>query len=75
GQYAARDLCGTEPERMAPPRFADYCVELFANTSVSVEVIADIDKIESDYPMLGMVARASYTVERHHPRVVKLEYT
>ncbi|MBQ4861660.1 leucyl aminopeptidase family protein [Pseudoalteromonas sp. MMG013] len=75
GQYAARDLCGTEPERMAPPRFADYCEALFVNTSVAVEVISDIDKIENDYPMLGMVARASYAVERHHPRVVKLEYT
>ncbi|WP_105169034.1 M17 family metallopeptidase [Pseudoalteromonas sp. T1lg23B] len=75
GQYAARDLCGTEPERMAPPRFADYCVELFKNTSVSVEVVSDINTIEQQYPMLGTVARASYAVERHHPRVVKLVYT
>ncbi|MBQ4812972.1 leucyl aminopeptidase family protein [Pseudoalteromonas luteoviolacea] len=74
GQYAARDLCGTEPERMAPPRFADYCVELFAGTSVSVEVISDRATIDRDYPMLGTVARASYAVERHHPRVVKMEY-
>ncbi|MBD1581182.1 M17 family metallopeptidase [Pseudoalteromonas sp. S16_S37] len=75
GQYAARDLCGTEPERMAPPKFADYCVELFNNTCVSVEVISDINTIEKQYPMLGTVARASYAVERHHPRVIKLEYT
>ncbi|CAH9049469.1 cytosol aminopeptidase [Pseudoalteromonas holothuriae] len=75
GQYAARDLCGTEPERMAPPKFADYCVELFAGTSVSVDIISDINTIEQQYPMLGTVARASYAVERHHPRVVKLVYT
>ncbi len=74
GQYAARDLCGTEPERMAPPRFADYCVELFAGTAVNVEVISDIATIDKDYPLLSTVARASYVVERHHPRVVKLEY-
>ncbi|MEZ7189369.1 MULTISPECIES: leucyl aminopeptidase family protein [unclassified Pseudoalteromonas] len=74
GQYAARDLCGTEPERMAPPRFADYCVELFAGSKVSVEVISDINTIDKDYPMMSTVARASYAVERHHPRVVKLEY-
>ncbi|MCF2857967.1 leucyl aminopeptidase family protein [Pseudoalteromonas sp. SMS1] len=74
GQYAARDLCGTEPERMAPPRFADYCVELFKNTPVSVDVISDRATIDHDYPMLGTVARASYAVERHHPRVVKMEY-
>ncbi|AZZ99189.1 leucyl aminopeptidase family protein [Pseudoalteromonas sp. R3] len=75
GQYAARDLCGTEPERMAPPKFADYCVELFKGTSVSVEVVADPATIDQEYPMLGTVARASYAVERHHPRVVKLVYT
>ena len=74
GQYAARDLCGTEPERMAPPRFADYCVELFKDSNVKVDVIADIAKIDKDYPMMSTVARASYAVERHHPRVVKLEY-
>jgi leucyl aminopeptidase len=74
GQYAARDLCGTEPERMAPPRFADYCTELFENSAVSVDVIDDLAAIDKHYPMLSTVARASYAVERHHPRVVKLEY-
>lgn len=75
GQFAARDLCGTEPERMAPPKFANYCVSLFENTNVKVDVISDINTIDKDYPMLSTVARASYAVERHHPRVVKLEYT
>ena len=74
GQYAARDLCGTEPERMAPPRFADYCSELFNNSAVSVDVIDDLAAIDKHYPMLSTVAHASYAVERHHPRVVKLEY-
>ena len=35
---------------MAPPRFADYCVELFAGSKVSVEVISDINTIDKDYP-------------------------
>ena len=75
GQYVARDLCGTEPERMAPPRFADdYCESLFEGTNISVEVISDVDEIDTQYPMLSTVARASMQVERHHPRVVKLEY-
>jgi leucyl aminopeptidase len=74
GQYVARDLCGTEPERMAPPRFAQYCQDVFEGTSVSVEVISDVATIDKEYPMLSAVARASYAVERHHPRVVKLEY-
>ncbi|MDP4984999.1 M17 family metallopeptidase [Pseudoalteromonas tunicata] len=74
GQYAARDLCGTEPERMSPPKFADYCVDLFAQSPVSTSVIDDIAVIDKEYPMLSAVARASYAVERHHPRVVKLTY-
>ena len=74
GQYAARDLCGTEPERMAPPKFADYCVELLKGSVVDVEVIDSIDAINTNYPMLATVARASYAVERHHPRVVKMTY-
>lgn len=74
GQYLARDLCGTEPERMAPPRFAEYCEMAFAGSNVSVEVISDLATIDKTYPMLSAVARASYAVERHHPRVVKLEY-
>ncbi|SFC36424.1 M17 family metallopeptidase [Pseudoalteromonas denitrificans] len=75
GQYAARDLCGTEPERMAPPKFAQYCETLFANSNVSVEVISDFDEINKNYPMMATVARASMAVKRHHPRVVKLTYS
>lgn len=74
GQTAARDLCGTEPERMSPPNFAQYCVELFTDSAVKTEVISDIDVIDEQYPMLSTVARASYAVERHHPRVVKMTY-
>ncbi|MFC3031135.1 M17 family metallopeptidase [Pseudoalteromonas fenneropenaei] len=74
GHYAARDLCGTEPERMAPARFAEYCQQLFANTSVAIEVISDRATLDREYPLLGTVARASYAVERHHPCVIKLEY-
>jgi len=69
GQYAARDLCGTEPERMAPPRFADYCVDLFKGSNVVVDVIDDLAVIDKNYPMLSTVARAWYAVERHPPRV------
>lgn len=61
-------------ERMAPPKFADYCVELLKDSVVDVEVIDSIDTINKDYPMLATVARASYAVERHHPRVVKMTY-
>jgi len=75
GKYAARDLCGTEPERMAPPRFAEYCEQSFAGTDVKVSVIDDMKTLENDFPLLWAVARASIEVERHQPRVIRLEYT
>lgn len=74
GKYVARDLCGTEPERMAPPRFAEYCQETFAGSKVSVNVVSDMAEIERDYPLMWAVARASIEVKRHQPRVIRLEY-
>ncbi|MDO6718284.1 leucyl aminopeptidase family protein [Psychrosphaera sp. 1_MG-2023] len=74
GKYIARDLCGTEPERMAPPQFAQYCVDSFANSNVKVSVVDDMAVIERDYPLMWAVARASVEVERHQPRVIRLEY-
>ncbi|MCO7225389.1 leucyl aminopeptidase family protein [Pleionea sp. CnH1-48] len=74
GKRLARDLCGTEPERMAPPRFADMCAEALAGSSVKVDVIDDQPRIEKDYPLLAAVARASQSVTRHQPRVIHFEY-
>lgn len=74
GKYVARDLCGTEPERMAPPKFAEYCVDTFAGTKVKTTVVDDMQTLESEYPLLWAVARASIEVERHQPRVIRLEY-
>ncbi|MCB9834175.1 MAG: leucyl aminopeptidase family protein [Planctomycetes bacterium] len=74
GRRAARDIGGTEPERMAPPRMAEYCQELFADTPVTVEVVEDETILGRDYPLLAAVARASMAVARHRPRVVRLAY-
>jgi leucyl aminopeptidase len=75
GRRVARDLGGTEPERMAPPRFADYCVEHLGGLErVKCTVLADPDELLAGYPLLMAVARASMPVERHRPRVVRLEY-
>lgn len=75
GKYVGRDLCGTEPERMSPPKFAEYCVDAFEGSNVKVSVIDDMDTLENEYPLLWAVARASIEVERHRPRVIRLEYT
>lgn len=74
GRRVARDLCGTEPERMAPEGFAAYCEEVFAGTAIEVSVEREVAVIERDYPLLCSVARASLPVERHRPRIVRLRY-
>jgi leucyl aminopeptidase len=74
GRRLARDLCGTEPERMAPRRFADYCVEAFAGSPVSVEVETDVATLQKEYPLMMAVARSSLHVERHHPALIRLAY-
>lgn len=71
GKSLARDIAGTEPERMAPLRAAALCEEAFAGTGVEVTVERDV----SAYPLLHAVARASNVVERHRPCVVRLVYS
>ena len=74
GRFVARDVAGTEPERMAPKRLAELCKRAFKGTSVSVEVIKDRVTLERDYPLLSAVARASWVVDRHQPCVIRLRY-
>ncbi len=74
GRRLARDMAGTEPERMAPIRMADLCEEAFANVDVQVTINKDVAAIRRDYPLLASVARASIPVPRHHPRIIRLEY-
>ncbi|MEI8602480.1 leucyl aminopeptidase family protein [Shewanella sp. PP-Sp27a-2] len=74
GRVLARDLCGTEPERMSAKAFADYCLQSLAGSVIKTAVVEDRDILERDYPLLSAVARSSFAVGRHQPRVVKLEY-
>ncbi|WP_028110852.1 M17 family metallopeptidase [Ferrimonas futtsuensis] len=74
GRIAARDLCGGDPEQMAPPAFADYCVGLFAEEPVELTVIDDQDQLVREYPLLSAVSRTSFAVARHAARVVRVEY-
>ena len=72
GRAVARDICGGDPERMAPPKVAEYVQQLFKGSAVSVEV--EEGPFGDRYPLLAAVARASEVVERHKPRVINLEY-
>ncbi|RUO30480.1 M17 family metallopeptidase [Aliidiomarina sanyensis] len=74
GRRVARDLCGTEPERMSPLRFAEYCQSAFAGTAVKVTVLDDRPQLEVEYPLLSAVARASFETNQR-PCVIRLEYT
>lgn len=38
GRTVYRDIGGSDPERMAPPRVEEYITQLFANTPVTVKV-------------------------------------
>jgi leucyl aminopeptidase len=73
-RVVARDICGTEPEAMAPEGIARYCEQVFAGGPVRVEVLRDQELIARGYPLVAAVARASAPVPRHHPRIVRLEY-
>lgn len=75
GRRAGRDLCGSEPERMSPIRFAEYCQDIFTGTPVKVTVIDDRMQLEHEYPLLAAVGRASFNTPRQRPCVIRLEYT
>lgn len=75
GRRLARDLGGSDPERMAPLKCADAIEAHFKNhDNIKVEVMRDLDVLSKDYPLFMAVARASLAVPRHLPCVVKLHY-
>lgn len=75
GLRLSKDLAGTEPERMAPPKFAAHVQAAFRGTGVTVSVIKTPAQLSKSYPLLMAVARASMPVRRHQPCVIRLEYT
>uniref|UniRef100_A0A182P702 Cytosol aminopeptidase domain-containing protein n=1 Tax=Anopheles epiroticus TaxID=199890 RepID=A0A182P702_9DIPT len=75
GRFVARDIGGGDPERMAPPRVAEYVLQAFAGGPVKVTVVDDPRVFERDYPLFQAVNRAAGTVERHRGRIIFLEYT
>uniref|UniRef100_A0A8C8DQR7 Zgc:152830 n=1 Tax=Oryzias sinensis TaxID=183150 RepID=A0A8C8DQR7_9TELE len=74
GRLAYRDIGGSDPERMAAPRAAEYVQELFKNSPVKVEVVSDLKTLEKEYPCLAAVNRCANIVPRHQARVIKLQY-
>lgn len=74
GRVMCRDIGGSDPECMAAPNVAVYVQEMFANTSINVEVIDDESILQKEYPLLAAVNRAARGIDRHRARVINLSY-
>ena len=53
GRAVARDIGGSDPERMAAPRVAEYVSALFKGTNIAVTVETDLELIKREYPLLA----------------------
>ncbi|KAI1900898.1 hypothetical protein AGOR_G00054580 [Albula goreensis] len=74
GRLVCRDIGGSDPERMAAPRVAEYVQSLFKDSPVQVSVVSDLNVLEREYPCLAAVNRCANAVPRHQGRVIKLTY-
>ena len=54
-----RDIGGTDPERMAAPRLAEYIQQAFAGSCINVRVEQDPAVFAKNYPLLEAVNRAA----------------
>ena len=55
-----RDIGGSDPERMAAPRVAEYVQECLKGTYVKVDVVSDLPTLEKNYPLLAAVNRCAH---------------
>ncbi|BHF81859.1 metalloexopeptidase activity [Sparganum proliferum] len=72
GRRVARDIGGSDPERMAAPKIAEYLKKEFQNVP---EVSVDIQEVEEKaYPLMAAVNRAASGNARHRGKVAHLTY-
>lgn len=75
GRMVARDIGGSDPERMTPERVEQYVKEAFmTEDNVDVEVLCDEDTLKKEYPLFAAVNRAASLIERHKGRIMYLTY-
>ncbi|VDL91327.1 unnamed protein product [Schistocephalus solidus] len=72
GRGVARDICGSDPERMSAYRIVEYLEQVFENDSQVSMKAERVDPIK--YPFCAAVNRAAKGVERHDGRIVTMEY-
>lgn len=74
GLYVARDIGGSDPERMAPPRVANYIKTVFRDSPVKLTILDDLESLRENYPLFEAVNRCANDVLRHRGHVAILEY-
>eukprot|EP00090_Calanus_glacialis_P014754 TRINITY_DN2361_c0_g1_i1.p1 TRINITY_DN2361_c0_g1~~TRINITY_DN2361_c0_g1_i1.p1 ORF type:complete len:506 (-),score=180.53 TRINITY_DN2361_c0_g1_i1:73-1590(-) len=74
GRVVARDIGGSDPERMAAPKVEVYVQEAFKGTNIKVEVMKGQEFFEKEYPCLAAVNRCANQVPRHDGRLIWLTY-
>ncbi|CAF1496203.1 unnamed protein product [Adineta steineri] len=75
GRAVGRDIGGADPERMTPPRVAEYVQALFAGSSnVTVNIIEGQERFVKEFPLFAAVNRAANSVARHQGWIIELEY-
>ncbi|KAA0186241.1 putative aminopeptidase W07G4.4 [Fasciolopsis buskii] len=72
GRWIARDIGGSDPERMSAPRIVDYLKTTLGGLR---GVTMSAEKVDGNkYPLMAAVNRAASAVARHDGRVVHLNY-
>ena len=72
GRNVARDIGGSDPERMSTINVVSYVKHIFAGSSIKLEVVEDLERIRREFPCLGIVDRGS--LSRHSARIIFLSY-
>ena len=59
-RIVARDIGGTDPERMTPKNVEKYLTETFPSEgNVKIKVVSDEPILEKEYPLFAAVNRAA----------------
>lgn len=76
GRIVAKDIGGSDPERMSASNVLKYMQETFTDSDgIKMEVIDDVNEFKENYPSFAAVNRAAEATERHRGKIIKLEYS
>ncbi len=58
-RWVARDIGGSDPERMTPIKVEEYVRSAFESSPLKIEVISDLSTLQKDFPLFAAVNRAA----------------